>query len=362
MADHSCTTISRRQFLPAIWAAGGLLASGVAWPQTPSSKRLDLHHHFASPKFKALLAAGKRQGWEVFQPYDPTKDLEAMEKGGVATAFLSVTTPGLYLGDEFNRTERDRATAMARDMNDYGARLVRDHQGRFGLFAALPLPDIDASLREIAYAFETLRADGVGLLTSYGNHWLGEKMFEPVFDELNRRNAVVFVHPTDAPCCHNLANANPATLEWLTDTARSILSMIAADPRVVTGRGASEASPATRYANCKFIWSHGGGALIGVASRVVGSVTEKDLSGTPPAGSRLYHIRRFFYDTAGSANPIVMQGIARLAGASQIVFGTDYPFGNPAGLAEGLDSVGFTAAQLRAIDRENALRIFPQYA
>jgi predicted TIM-barrel fold metal-dependent hydrolase len=354
--------ISRRSFLQAIWAAGGILASGVALPQNASSRRLDLHHHFASPKFKTLLGEGKRQGWEVFQPYDPAKDLEVMERGGVATAFLSVTTPGLYLGDEFNRAERDRAIAMARDMNDYGARLVRDHTGRFGLFAALPLPDIDASLREIAYAFGTLEADGVGLLTSYGNHWLGEKMFEPVLDELNRRHAVVFVHPTDAPCCHNLANANPATLEWLTDTARCILSLIAADPRVVTGRGAPEPSPATRYANCKFIWSHGGGALIGVASRVVGPITEKDLSDTPVAGSRLYHVRRFFYDTAGSANPIVMQGIAKLAGASQIVFGTDYPFGNPAGLADGLEKVGFTATQLRAIDRGNALRILPKYA
>jgi predicted TIM-barrel fold metal-dependent hydrolase len=323
---------------------------------------LDLHHHFATPKFKALLAEGKRQGWETFQPYDANKDLEAMDKGGVATAFLSVTTPGLWLGDEFDHVQQDRAISAARDMNEYGARLAQDHKGRFGLFAVLPLTDIDGSLKEIAYAFDTLKADGVGLLTSYGDHWLGEKTFEPVFDELNRRNAVVFVHPTDAPCCHNLANQNPATFEWLADTARCILSMIAGDPRSVTGRGTAEPSPATRYSNCKFIWSHGGGALIGTASRVVGTVTEKDLSGTPPVNSRLHHIRRFFYDTAGSANPIVMQGIAKLAGASQIVFGTDYPFGNAASLADGLQSVGFTAAQLRAIDRENALRILPRYA
>jgi predicted TIM-barrel fold metal-dependent hydrolase len=344
-----------------ICAAGSLLAIRDSWSQTAEPRRLDLHHHFATPKFKALLAQGQRQGWETFQPYDPVKDVEAMDQGGVATAFLSVTTPGLYLGDDL-ASERDRAIALARDMNDSGARLVRDFKGRFGLFAVLPLPDVDASLKEIAYAFDTLKADGVGLLTSYGNHWLGEKMFEPVFDELNRRSAVVFVHPTDAPCCRNLANQNPATFEWLADTARSILSMVAADPRLVSGRGTAEQSPATRYANCKFIWSHGGGALIGVAGRLVGPITEKDLSGTPPLNSRLYHIRRFFYDTAGSANPIVMQGIAKLAGVSQIVFGTDYPFGNPASIGDGLRSVGFSAAQLRAIDRENALRILPKYA
>jgi len=361
MAALTGTNLTRRGFLPALCAAGGLLGDRASWSQT-TSRRLDLHHHFASPKFKALLTEGKRQGWETFQPYDPSKALEAMDRGGVATAFLSVTTPGLWLGDEFSRSERDRAMAMARDMNDYGARLVRDYKTRFGLFAALPLPDVDASLKEIAYAFDTLKADGAGLLTSYGNHWLGEKMFEPVFDELNRRNAVIFVHPTEAPCCHNLANANPATLEWFTDTARSILSLLAEDPRVVGALGKPEASAASRYGNCKFIWSHGGGALIGVASRVVGPIAEKDLAGTPPVNSRLYHIRRFFYDTAGSANPIVMQGIAKLAGASQLVFGTDYPFGNPASLAEGLQSVGFSGSQLLAIDRENAIRILPRYA
>lgn len=344
-------------------AAIGAVCSGWTanlWPQPGAPRRLDVHHHFASPRYKAMLMEARRQGWDTFQPWDVSRDLEAMDKGGVATALLSVSTPGLWAGDDF-APERDRAIALARDMNDYGARLVRDHPGRFGLFAALPLPDIDASLKEIVYAFDTLKADGVGLLTSYGNHWLGEKSFEPIFDELNRRGAVVYVHPTDAACCHSLANANPATFEWLADTARAIMSMVAGAPGAVSGRGDAEQSPATRYANCKFIWSHAGGALIGVASRVVGAVSEKDLAGTPPVNSRLYHIRRFFYDTAGSANPILMQGIARLAGASQIVFGTDYPFGTGAVIAESMRSVGFTDAQLRAIDRENALRILPRY-
>jgi predicted TIM-barrel fold metal-dependent hydrolase len=356
MRGEADIRISRR----AVLAAACAKWPATLWPQTGGPRRLDVHHHFASPRYKMMLREAKRQGWETFQPYDPNQDIEAMDKGGLGTAFLSVSTPGLWASDDFAK-ERDRAIALARDMNDYGARLSRDYRGRFGLFAALPLPDIDASLKEIAYAFDTLKADGVGLLTSYGNHWLGERIFEPVFDELNRRGAVVYVHPTDAPCCHNLANANPATFEWLADTARAIMSMVTGTSGVVTGRGNAEQSPATRYANCKFIWSHAGGALIGVASRVVGTVSEKDLSRTPPVNSRLHHIRRFFYDTAGSANPILMQGIARLAGASQIVFGTDYPFGTGAAIAESLRSVGFTDAQLRAIDRENALRILPKY-
>ena len=87
--------------------------------------------------------------------------------------------------------------------------MVSDHKGRFGLFAMLPLPDVDASLKEIEYAFDTLHCDGVGLLTSYGDIWLGDRQLPPVFDELNRRNAIVYTHPTDATCCHNLANRIP---------------------------------------------------------------------------------------------------------------------------------------------------------
>lgn len=158
----SLIQISRRGFL------AGVGTAAISWSQTSGSRRVDVHHHFASAKYKARLAEAKRQGWDSFQPYDPVQDLEAMDKGGIATAMLSVSTPGLWMGDEF-APERERAFALAGDMNDYGAQLVRDHKGRFGLFAALPLPDVDASLAEIGYAFDTLKADGVGLLTSYGN-------------------------------------------------------------------------------------------------------------------------------------------------------------------------------------------------
>ena len=310
---------------------------------------------------------------DTFQSYTVAKDLEAMELAGVQTAFLSCSTPGVWLGDDF-RIERDMAIALSRDMNEYAARMISDHKGRFGSFATLPLPDVDASLKEIEYAFDTLHCDGVGLLTSYGDIWLGDPRLAPVFEELNRRNAIVYTHPTDAACCHNLANANPVTLEWLVDTARSLMSVISEGGAGMGGGGngggrggrggAAPQSPATRFSNCKFIWSHAGGALIGVASRVVGGISAAQLAAPAPVNSHLYHVRRFFYDTAGSTNPVLMQGIARLAGASQIVFGSDYPFGGQAGIkgiADGLRTCGFTQDELRGIDRENAARILPKY-
>ena len=362
--------LGRREFLAGLAALGSaafapeaiLRARGQAPANT--SRRLDLHHHFGPPRWTKRHAEAKRQGWETFQDYSPKVALEAMDKAGIQTAFLSMTTPGIWFGDNF-AAERQEAIALARDVNDYGARMVGDYKGRFGLFAVLPLPDIDASLKEMSYAFDTLKADGVGLLTSYGDMWLGDPRLQPVLDELNRRQAIVYTHPTDASCCHALANANPSVVEWFTDTARSILSLIQEPPGAGRGgRGNAAASPATRYANIKFIWSHGGGALVGT-TRVIGNVSAEALGGSPAPNSRLHHLRRFYYDTAGAANPIVMPALKRLlGGTSQIVYGTDYPFGGvdgPRNIVNALQTVGFTADELRGIDRENALNILPKY-
>lgn len=285
-----------------------------------------------------------------------------MDRAGVQTAILSTTSPGVWFGQDF-AAERAAAVALARDMNDYGARLMSDHKGRYGLFAALPLLDVDASLREIEYALDTLHADGIGLVSSYGDKWLGDPHFQPVFDELNRRRAVVYTHPTDANCCQSLAYTNPSVIEWFTDTARSILTLIQ-EPAAATAPGTPPVSAATRYGNITFIWSHGGGALVGT-TRVIGAVSSEALNATPAPGSRLHHIRRFYYDTAGAANPLVMPALKRLlGGTTHIVYGTDYPFGGvegPVGLVHAMRTVGFSDDELRGIDRDNALAILPKY-
>jgi len=378
-------TLSRRELLAGVSATAAAVAfsrdiRAAQQATAPSARRiLDLHHHFGSPRWIKRMAESQRQGWQAFQEYTPARAIESMDEGGTQTAFISCTEPGVWFGDDFAR-ERQDAISLSRDMNEYGARMVSDYKGRFGLFAVLPLPDVDASLKEIAYGFDTLKADGVGLLTSYGNMWFGDVRLQPVFDELNRRGAVVYTHPTDAACCHNLANASPATLEWFTDTARTIMSLIAentdarlggagvlgrgrtAGPRAAGAAPAPQPSAATRYANIKFIWSHAGGTLIGAASRVVGNIDAQSLAGTPAVNSRLYHVRRFYYDTAGSANPIAMQGLRTLlGGTSHIVFGTDIPYGTSAQIRRALDTVGFSPAELAGIERDNALAVLPGY-
>ena len=330
--------VSRRKFLAAS-AAAGLLRG-----QTANVRRLDLHHHFGTPDWIRMTATRQSQGYQTWQPYTPAKALEDMDRGGVAVSLLSVTTPGIWFGD------KEATRRMARELNEYGAKMVADHKGRFGLFAVLPLPDAEASLKEIEYAFDTLKADGVGLLSSYGNRWHGDPEFAPVFAELNRRRAVVYTHAAAPPCCQNLQpGINETVIEYNTDTSRTIVSLI-------------ESGRATACPDIQFIFSHAGGTIPSLAGRFLGPAASAESLAKPAApNSRLYHLRRFYYDTAGSANPVQMTSLKMIVPVTQIVFGTDFPFGNSAGTARGLESCGFTADELRGIDRDNALRILPKF-
>ena len=343
---------TRRQFIGTLTASGAaaLLSGGARAAQAPpaAARRIDIHQHFVSPSFLAFLGAKNAispvPGFAAWKDYSPARAVETLDRVGTATAMLSITAPGVWFGDA---TEARR---LAREMNEYAAaKMVSDHKGRFGLFAVLPLPDVQGSLQEIAYAFDTLKADGVGILTSYGNAWLGDPQFAPVLEELNRRKAVVYTHPTDAQCCQGLIpRVNNQLLEYPTDTTRTIFSLIVSDS-------------ATKYGDIRFIFSHAGGTITSVAGRLLGpEMTAANLAGQPKPNSRLFHLRRFYYDTAGSANPVNMQALRTLVPTTQIVFGTDAPFFDGAPQVQGLLGSGFTPDELRGIDRENALQLIPR--
>lgn len=347
---------SRRDILAALAASGGsaLLWSGPALPQANSFRRLDLHQHHFAPAWQEMLSSQNAlqpiQGFEVMRAYSPSRSLDAMDEGGVATAFLSTPTPGIWFGDP------DETRHVAREQNEYGARLAADYPGRFGLFAVLPLPDIDASLREIEYAAESLHADGFSFITSYNDvlgrtRWLGDAHFAPVWEELNRRGAVVYTHASTPGCCMGDFQPHaggPIVLEFSTDLARSIISVI-------------ESGTANRTPDVTYVWSHGGGTIF--ASRYLGRDTSAaGLASDPPQNSKLFHLRRFYYDTASAADPVHIALLKVVVSTSQIVFGTDLPWGDPARIAGQLRSAGLAAGELRAIDRENALRFLPAYA
>jgi 6-methylsalicylate decarboxylase len=238
--------------------------------------------------------------------------------------------------------------ALARECNEYGARLVAEHPGRFGLFAILPLPDVEGSLREIEYALDTLKADGICLMTSYQSKYLGDPAFAPVMDELNRRKAVVFTHPVRPDCCRNLVpDVAEPVIELGTDTTRTVASVLFS-------------GTATRCPDIRFIWSHGGGTVPFLTMRLVNwANARKDLKDRLPDGA-LAALKKFYYDTAQAAHPYALSSLLKLVATSQVVFGTDFPFVSAAAVAQGLKDFGLGGDDLAAIERGNAAALLPR--
>lgn len=304
----------------------------------PASKgtRIDVHGHFSPPNlFPAMLAQGRQN----FADWTPEKALEAMDESGVASAMTSV--PPHFDPDT---VERD-----ARPANEFAARFLADHRERFGVFAFLPMPHVDATLREIEYALDTLKLDGVGVYTNYGDKWLGDAMFNAVFEELNRRKAIVFSHPISLGPSQfaQLLSADGAIQEQ-TDTTRAIANMIFG--------GAAE-----RYPNVKMIFAHGGGTMPYLIERFTSLAKGQKYAQLLPQGFS-GAASRFYYDTAWTSNPVAMGALTKVVPLSQIMLGTDYPARTIADHVKGLKECGvFTDRQLEQIERENALALFPRF-
>jgi 6-methylsalicylate decarboxylase len=316
-------------------ATGGAMAA-------PKPHRIDVHHHIVPPTWYQALKQAKLDN-PPMATWTPEKSIEDMDAAGIATSITSPTTP------QVGFLPAADAARVARESNDWARKLATDHPGRFGVFAMLPMPYVDESLKEIEYAFDTLKVDGIGMMTNYGDKWLGYDEFAPVFEELNRRKAVVYTHPTDANCCVNLVkNVPAATVEYGADTTRTIANLIFS--------GAS-----ARYQDVNFIFSHGGGVLTAVAERL-----RIQMVNTPPFKGKFtremvdHELKRFYYDTAQVSNEVTIQALAKLVPVSQIVFGTEYPYRTGVEHVTGL-TARFDAHDLAAIDRANALRSLPAW-
>ena len=323
-SEHSLGGVSRRTVLKHVAAMGAgaalstrsLLAAMPRVDSNPKRGRIDVHHHMLPPFYMDLRRAVPDVG--AMPTWSPAKSIDDMEKNGVTTAMLSLAVSGVT----FDAGEAGRS--LARKSNDFGAQLVKDHPASFGLLAALPLPDPQGSLVEIEYALDTLHADGIALLSSYGDKWLGDATYAPVFEELNRRKAVVFVHPNAPNCCANLQARVPAsTIEFYFDTTRTIESLLMS-------------GTFSRFPNLRFIFSHGGGAMPILANRMA-RLFPKDLAAQAPNGV-LYELKRQYYDTASASNPTSLNALMSIVPSSQIVFGSDFPFHLRGGTRKRLDA------------------------
>ncbi len=340
----SSDSITRRRTLATLGAVAASAALPVMAQAPANPRRIDVHHHIWPPEYMTrehdrVLAVTSNV---ASLQWTPAHSIEEMDKVGIATSIVSISTPGIWFGDV------SEGRSLARLSNDYAATMVRDYRNRFGFFAALPLPDPDGSLKEIEYAFGTLKADGVGLLSSYTDKWPGDPAFDAVFQELNRRKAVVYIHPTAPGCCVNLATGVPtSTVELFTDTMRAITSLL------VNGTFA-------RYPDIRFIFSHAGGTVALLADRLqtFRSSTPELAKGTP--NGVLYELARLYYDIASVVNPRTIGALLAMAPISQVLFGTDYPFVPVPATTNALDKYGFAPADLDAINRGNALRLFPR--
>ncbi|HTP99783.1 MAG TPA: amidohydrolase family protein [Casimicrobiaceae bacterium] len=306
--------------------------------------RVDVHHHLFPPPFVAQLVDHEHYlSRGVARHWTPRASIEDMDAAGIATAFTSITAPGLAF------TARERMFAVNRECNEFGARMMADHGERFGLFASLPLPDVESSLGEIEYALDTLRADGIGLLTSYAGRWLGDGAFAPVMDELNRRRAVVYVHPTVADCCRNLL---PGIADWVlefpVDTTRTIASLLFG-------------GTLTRCPDIRFIFAHVGGILPLVVEHLERAAqVDPTLTAMAPDGVRT-HLRRLHYDTALRMHAVGISSALGFADASQLLLGTDAPLRKSADQLAELHALGLPDEVLAKIESQNARRLLGRY-
>ena len=396
-------TSDRREFLAGVAAltAGALAAANEAQAQTPAPGRprfIDFHHHFQSPEWvKYANANGVRVPQFEREPvfnslWTPERGIEAMDKAGVDIAYQShatyYTKQGLMQVAGKNPRESKTVIKYARESNEYGARITADSKGRFRFLPVLPLPDIDASLKEIEYAYASLKPVGVCLPGSVGGRdYIGNVKWTPIHEELNRRKAIVHVHPAEPDWSIDLEPGVEAASVWYgVDTAVAIATLL-------------NNNIATKYPNIRWVFSHAGGGFPAMAGRIINLRGDagaaegggraaaggggRDGGGGRAAGARgggdaaaagggraggrgraagdpnqgLREARSFYYDCAASTNRYTMQAVKNLVTNSQLVFGSDYPWSNITSLTTALPDCGFTPAELNALNYGNGERM-----
>lgn len=270
-------------------------------------RRIDVHHHIVPPAYAEwLVSSGFRDaGGRELPAWSADEALAVMDAHDIATAVVSVSTPGVHL-----RAGNDAiARSKARAVNEFAARLARDHPERFRFFATLPLPDVDGALEEAAYAFDTLRASGVIVLANVHGRYVGGPEDEPLFAELDRRGAVVFVHPSELPG-GRVEGIPPFAADFLLDTTRAACRLVR--------NGVVRWHP-----SLKIILSHAGGFVPYASHRLAAALS---LETQRPPFEILEDFASFYFDTALSGSPAALPSLLAFAKPGHVLFGSDWPY------------------------------------
>jgi predicted TIM-barrel fold metal-dependent hydrolase len=309
-------------------------------------RRIDVHHHIVPPSYaRWLTARGIRDaGGRELPAWSAEEAIAFMDGHDIATAVVSVSTPGVRptAGEP-----DDTARAMARELNELAARLVEDHPGRFGFFATLPLPDVDGAIAEAVYALDTLHASGVILLANVHGRYAGAPDDAPLFDELARRGAVVFVHPSELPGSR-VEGIPPFAADFLLDTTRAAYRMV-------------QTGTVRRHPSLRIILSHAGGFVPYASHRLAGALS---LETQRSPLEILDDFASFYFDTALSGSPAALPSLLAFAKPGHVLFGSDWPYAPALAVSwftGQLDAYpALDAAGHAAIERDNAEALFPK--
>lgn len=310
----------------------------------PRDGLIDVHHHIRPP--------GAPEGFaRLTASWSPAGAIAEMDRAGVATG---IAYPGPILVAEPAARAR-----LARQFNEFGANLARAHSGRFGLFASLPFPAVDATLAEIDHALTHLSADGFGVATSYGDLWLGDERLSPIYQRLDAIGAVVFVHPHDAACCapatmtYLQPGMDGSWIDWPMNTARTIFSLMAS-------------GTLRRFPRIRWIFAHGGGVMPLLVQRLMNfdkwqAVGPERMRALFPNGIEA-EFRTLHFECAQAWARPNFDALAAQVPTSQLLFGSDYPFFSLDSAVSGFAGLKLGPRTNAAMGSSNAHRLLPRWA